>query len=172
MTPTARVTLATLLARKKARQPISMLTAYDYPSAQIEDAAGVDCILVGDSAARVILGHGAIRLLLCDLNLDGGVMVTLQNGNLEPVRFDAMIDPVTNRTRIRVVDVRSDSYRVARAYMIRLEQRDWPTRSCWLNWPAPLRCPTPSSRNAMDRRRRESTKCRPATRPQRLSPRP
>jgi len=57
MIPSARVTLATLLARKKARQPISMLTAYDHPSARIEDAAGIDCILVGDSAAQVILGH-------------------------------------------------------------------------------------------------------------------
>lgn len=70
------------------------------------------------------LGHGAVRLLLSDMNLDGGVMVTLQDGNLEPVRFNSMIDPVTNRTRIRVVDVRSDSYRVARAYMIRLEKQD------------------------------------------------
>ncbi len=57
MAPATRITLATLQARKKAKQPISMLTAYDYPSAQIEDAAGVDCILVGDSAAQVILGH-------------------------------------------------------------------------------------------------------------------
>jgi len=57
MSSTGRITLATLQARKKAKQPISMLTAYDYPSAQIEDSAGVDCILVGDSAAQVILGH-------------------------------------------------------------------------------------------------------------------
>lgn len=52
-----KITLSTLMARKRARQPISMLTAYDYPQAQIEEAAGVDCILVGDSAAQVVLGH-------------------------------------------------------------------------------------------------------------------
>ena len=38
--------------------------------------------------------------------------------------FGDMIDPATNRTRIRRVDVNSDSYRVARAYMIRLERGD------------------------------------------------
>lgn len=36
-----------------------MLTAYDYPSAQIEEEVGVECILVGDSAAQVILGHNS-----------------------------------------------------------------------------------------------------------------
>jgi len=36
-----------------------MLTAYDYPTARIEEAAGIDCILVGDSAAQVILGHSS-----------------------------------------------------------------------------------------------------------------
>lgn len=55
--PRAKITLATLRARKQAREPISMLTAYDFPMAQIEEAAGVDCILVGDSAAQVVLGH-------------------------------------------------------------------------------------------------------------------
>ena len=52
-------------------------------------------------------------------------MVTLQEGNLVPVAFGDMIDPETNRTRIRLVDLNSYSYRVARAYMIRLEQSDF-----------------------------------------------
>lgn len=39
------------------RQPITMITAYDHPSAQIAQEAGVDMILVGDSAAMVVLGH-------------------------------------------------------------------------------------------------------------------
>jgi 3-methyl-2-oxobutanoate hydroxymethyltransferase len=55
--PRDKITLATLLARKRARTPITMLTAYDYPSARVEEEAGVDCILVGDSAAQVVLGH-------------------------------------------------------------------------------------------------------------------
>lgn len=71
------------------------------------------------------LGHGAVRLLL-DESLDHGcgIMVTLQGGNICPMKFTDMVDEKTNRTRIRVVDVHSDSYRVARAYMIRLEKQD------------------------------------------------
>ncbi|MBN2563574.1 MAG: 3-methyl-2-oxobutanoate hydroxymethyltransferase [Phycisphaerae bacterium] len=52
-----KITLSTLMARKRAKQPISILTAYDFPMAQIEEAAGIDCILVGDSAAQVVLGY-------------------------------------------------------------------------------------------------------------------
>lgn len=71
------------------------------------------------------LGNGAVRLLLDQsLDLTGGVMVTLQGGNIRPMNFADMVDPKTNRTRIRTVDINSDFYRVARAYMIRLESSD------------------------------------------------
>ena len=52
-----RVTIATLAAKKANGEPIVMITAYDYPSAQIAEAAGVDVVLVGDSAAMTVLGH-------------------------------------------------------------------------------------------------------------------
>lgn len=52
-----KVTVRTLAAKHKARAPITMLTAYDYPSAQLADAAGIDVLLVGDSLAMVVLGH-------------------------------------------------------------------------------------------------------------------
>ncbi len=70
------------------------------------------------------LGYGSIRMLLDERPLPHGVMVTLVNGNLVPMDFSEMIDPATNRTRIRQVDTRSLTYRVARAYMIRLERQD------------------------------------------------
>ena len=41
--------------------PIVMLTAYDYPSARVAEAGGVDVILVGDSAAMTVLGYGSTR---------------------------------------------------------------------------------------------------------------
>src|SRR5690242_7166608 len=44
---------------KRAGERIVMVTAYDYPSAQIVDEAGVDIVLVGDTAAMVVLGHDA-----------------------------------------------------------------------------------------------------------------
>ena len=71
------------------------------------------------------LGHGGVRLLLdSNRGLPNGVMVTMQEGNLVPVPFEDLIDPATNRTRIRVVNMDSYSYSVARAYMIRLESAD------------------------------------------------
>lgn len=52
-----RVTTHTLLKLKKEGTPISMLTAYDYSFARLIDEAGVDAILVGDSASNVMAGH-------------------------------------------------------------------------------------------------------------------
>ena len=51
-----RVTIQSLLQKKHERQRISMITAYDYPFAQIADEAGVDAIIVGDSLAMVVQG--------------------------------------------------------------------------------------------------------------------
>lgn len=52
-----RVTTNTLKAMKAAKERISCLTAYDYSMASIVDAAGIDVILVGDSASNVMAGH-------------------------------------------------------------------------------------------------------------------
>lgn len=52
-----RVTLTTLAGLKAAREPVVMVTAYDHPSARAADDAGVDVVLVGDSAANVVLGY-------------------------------------------------------------------------------------------------------------------
>src|SRR3712207_7053638 len=57
--PTKRATVTrSKLAEKKALgEPIVMVTAYDYPSAQVAEAAGVDIVLVGDSGAMTVLGY-------------------------------------------------------------------------------------------------------------------
>lgn len=52
-----RVTVKTLVDMKANNEKISMLTAYDYTMATIVDGAGVDVILVGDSASNVMAGH-------------------------------------------------------------------------------------------------------------------
>src|SRR5882672_10824448 len=54
--PTGRITLQTLRDMKQRRQPIPMLTAYDFPTAKILASAGIPLILVGDSAATTLLG--------------------------------------------------------------------------------------------------------------------
>ena len=52
-----RVTVKSLVDMKANKEKISMLTAYDYTMAKIVDGAGVDVILVGDSASNVMAGH-------------------------------------------------------------------------------------------------------------------
>ncbi len=54
-----KVSLPQLRQMKADGQPIVMITAYDHPSGRIVDEAGVDLVLVGDSAANVVLGHAS-----------------------------------------------------------------------------------------------------------------
>ena len=51
------VTLLKLSEKRALGEPIVMVTAYDHPSAAIVDDAGVDVVLVGDSAANNVLGY-------------------------------------------------------------------------------------------------------------------
>jgi len=52
-----KLTIPDLLDMVARGEKIAFLTAYDYPTALLEDRAGVDMILVGDSAAMCMLGH-------------------------------------------------------------------------------------------------------------------
>ena len=73
------------------------------------------------------LGHGAVRGLLsvteANRRTDGG-LVCLENGQTKIVPFEELRDPVTQRTKVRRVDIDSEGYQVARDYMIRLEKAD------------------------------------------------
>jgi 3-methyl-2-oxobutanoate hydroxymethyltransferase len=59
--PTQRpaITLSKLAEKKALGEPIVMVTAYDYPSAQVAEEAGVDVVLVGDSGAMTVLGYSS-----------------------------------------------------------------------------------------------------------------
>jgi len=52
-----KIDIAALLQKKRNREKITMLTAYDAPTARMLDEAGIDTLLVGDSAANVVLGY-------------------------------------------------------------------------------------------------------------------
>jgi 6-phosphofructokinase len=67
------------------------------------------------------LGYCAAQYLL-----DGGTaaMVTIQNGRFTPIPFKQMLDPATGRAKVRMVDTQSQSYQIARQYMIRLDEQD------------------------------------------------
>jgi 6-phosphofructokinase len=75
------------------------------------------------------LGYGAVRFLLGG---GSGAMVSIQGGRLVPIPFETLRDPETGKTRIRLVDVRSEGYNVARAYMIRLEAEDF-AHASWVD---------------------------------------
>jgi len=59
--PDERVTIASLREKKARGEPLVMLTAYDFMSAQVAERAGVDIILVGDSGAMTVLGYPSTR---------------------------------------------------------------------------------------------------------------
>jgi 3-methyl-2-oxobutanoate hydroxymethyltransferase len=52
-----KLTLTTLAEKKRNGERIVMVTSYDYPTARLADKAGLDLVLVGDSAAMTVLGH-------------------------------------------------------------------------------------------------------------------
>jgi 6-phosphofructokinase 1 len=68
------------------------------------------------------LGYCAAKYLLAGGN---AVMISLQAGHFVPIPFSNMIDGQTGRTRVRLVDIRSTRYAIARRYMIRLRRDDF-----------------------------------------------
>ena len=58
-----KVTILDLKSKKPNQQPITMLTAYDYPSAMLVDKAGIDIILVGDSLGMTVMAVGAGQVI-------------------------------------------------------------------------------------------------------------
>jgi 6-phosphofructokinase len=75
------------------------------------------------------LGYSAVRFLLSGGN---GAMVSIQGGRLVPITFDELRDPQTGKTKVRLVDPSSEGFRVAQAYMIRLDAEDF-EHSAWVD---------------------------------------
>lgn len=71
------------------------------------------CRELGNAAIRFLIGGGS------------GAMVSIQNGVLVPMLFSDIRDANTGKTRVRNVDVESESYRAARQYMLRLDYTDF-----------------------------------------------
>jgi 6-phosphofructokinase 1 len=68
------------------------------------------------------LGYCAAKFLFSGGN---AAMVSLQAGNFVPIPFAELLDPQTGRTRVRMVDIKSTRYAIARRYMIRLRRDDF-----------------------------------------------
>ena len=68
------------------------------------------------------LGFAAAQFILTG---GSGAMVSIQNGRFVPMYFADILDPVTKKTRVRLVDPSSESFYIARRYMLRLNQADF-----------------------------------------------
>jgi 6-phosphofructokinase len=68
------------------------------------------------------LGYGAVRYLM---NGGSGALIAIAGGRVTPVDFEQLVDPASGRIRVRLVDVSTESYEVARSYMTRLEPWDF-----------------------------------------------
>jgi|YelNatPaOPRAMG01_1025707.scaffolds.fasta_scaffold00561_18 6-phosphofructokinase 1 len=68
------------------------------------------------------LGYAAAQFILSG---GTGAMVSIQNGHFVPMYFHDILDPVTQRTRLRMVDPSSETFYIARRYMLRLNQADF-----------------------------------------------
>ena len=68
------------------------------------------------------LGYCAAKYLLSGGN---AVMISLQGGHLVPIPFEQLVDPTSGRARLRMVDIHSTRYGIARRYMIRLRRDDF-----------------------------------------------
>ena len=68
------------------------------------------------------LGFSASQFLL---NGGSGAMISIQGGRFVPLYFKDILDPKTNRTKVRMVDPSSEAFYIARRYMLRLNQADF-----------------------------------------------
>ncbi len=74
------------------------------------------------------LGYSAIRYLLTDNPewlVQDGAMICVDAGKLVPIELTSLLDPKTGKMRVKMVDIHTESYAVAREYMIRLEKEDF-----------------------------------------------
>jgi 3-methyl-2-oxobutanoate hydroxymethyltransferase len=89
------MTLPRLAEKKRLGEPIVMVTAYDYPSAQVAQAAGVDIVLVGDSGAMTVLGYpstvpvSADEMLMLAAAVRRGLQTPLLVGDLPFGSYEA-----------------------------------------------------------------------------------
>jgi 3-methyl-2-oxobutanoate hydroxymethyltransferase len=81
-----KLPLTELSDMKRRREPIAMVTAYDYPGGRIADAAGIDVVLVGDSAAMTVLGNDST----VPATMEEMVMLTRAAARLKEAEADAV----------------------------------------------------------------------------------
>ncbi|MFH1845168.1 MAG: diphosphate--fructose-6-phosphate 1-phosphotransferase [bacterium] len=116
--PLARILAKQVEKRFAARGDKTTLVAVDLGyELRCAQPIPFDCEYVRD------LGWGAVSYLLGD-QYEGSALVCLKKGVIGPLHLEELIDPETRHARVRLVDVKSESFRIARDYMIRLNPAD------------------------------------------------
>jgi len=123
-----RVTINTLMEMKNRGEKITMLTAYDYPTAKILDEVGIDSILVGDSAANVIMGYPDTRPVSMDEMIHHTKMVsraisnTFLIGDMPFMSYQVSIDEAISNAGRFIKEANVDAVKLEGRYFETIER--------------------------------------------------
>jgi len=120
--PTQRpaVSLTTLAEKKALGEPIVMVTAYDFPSAQVAEEAGVDVVLVGDSGAMTVLGHPSTvpvttdELLMLAKAVRRGLKTPLMIGDMPFGSYEASNEEAIHSAQRFIKEAACDAVKIER----------------------------------------------------------
>jgi 3-methyl-2-oxobutanoate hydroxymethyltransferase len=120
--PTQRpaISLTTLAERKALGEPVVMVTAYDYPSAQVAEEAGVDVVLVGDSGAMTVLGHPSTvpvtteELLMLAKAVRRGLKTPLMIGDMPFGSYEASNEEAIHNAQRFIKEAGCDAVKIER----------------------------------------------------------
>lgn len=120
--PTQRpaISLSTLAEKKALGEPVVMVTAYDYPSAQVAEEAGVDVVLVGDSGAMTVLGYPSTvpvtleELLMLAQAVRRGLKTPLMIGDMPFGSYEASSEEAIRNAQRFVKEAGCDAVKIER----------------------------------------------------------
>jgi 3-methyl-2-oxobutanoate hydroxymethyltransferase len=120
--PTQRpaISLTTLAEKKALGEPIVMVTAYDYPSAQVAEESGVDVVLVGDSGAMTVLGHPSTvpvtleELLMLAQAVRRGLSTPLMIGDMPFGSYEASNEEAIRNAQRFIKEAGCDAVKIER----------------------------------------------------------
>jgi 3-methyl-2-oxobutanoate hydroxymethyltransferase len=120
--PTQRpaISLSTLAEKKALGEPVVMVTAYDYPSAQVAEEAGVDVVLVGDSGAMTVLGYPSTvpvtleELLMLAKAVRRGLKTPLMIGDMPFGSYEASNEEAIRNAQRFIKEAGCDAVKIER----------------------------------------------------------
>jgi 3-methyl-2-oxobutanoate hydroxymethyltransferase len=120
--PTQRpaISLTTLAEKKALGEPIVMVTAYDFPSAQVAEEAGVDVVLVGDSGAMTVLGYPSTvpvtteELLMLAQAVRRGLRTPLMIGDMPFGSYEASDEEAIHSAQRFIKEAGCDAVKIER----------------------------------------------------------